>query len=648
MKIIKCLFICLVSTNFHAYADSGNFKSTRYPFLPVVESGQDNPVCKVVRNFYEQQFLGDDFRLSWADTNRFQMNNIDPVYKGMNWVQWDILGDENATQAVYRPTSRKNDFLKKLLYTRSVHSWRGNIHQLHLLDEKEMNSLENKIRAGERINFDTFKSRNDLSQKASLNEWAANNVFESNGKYFVINETGELSDLEGKRTVYELGADIGATPVCTIRVMDVTLLNRPELASVRTVKESMRFIAGTETVYCGTLNADHRAKLSAQEAAQRLVNRPWLIDEQRGAPLGENEAESVFLSDWALSDIWNERELYIYYSAKQRAIPDLAAYYQKEFGIDKAQALSLAKTNLTKLLAANITIPSSYNEFRNADAFEHLKRLSSGGSISVLDVFNRHKEKALAQPQKMAYITMALDDFDNLQEVSKDSLLVQQKNAFGKTALMYAAHMNLFESASGLLRETESIEDQTTRDANPIDCDDGPEIVGRTALMYAAENASLELIELLLNAGAKTDVKDSAGRTVTHYLAQNPRLNGLAVKTLDDLHKTFTSEAYKASRFSASFDCQRASTPIEKQICADKSLAIYDREIGKAYSAIVQFSSNAEREKADQRYWLKERRNGCLSNDLNRMNVCLKKELRARERYLLRRLEETQGRGISQ
>ena len=61
-----------------------------------------------------------------------------------------------------------------------------------------------------------------------------------------------------------------------------------------------------------------------------------------------------------------------------------------------------------------------------------------------------------------------------------------------------------------------------------------------------------------------------------------------------------------------SFDCAKATTPVEKMICADRSIADLDEYLGRYYAAARAGNAPAAScLQADQAEWLKARRNAC-------------------------------------
>lgn len=61
----------------------------------------------------------------------------------------------------------------------------------------------------------------------------------------------------------------------------------------------------------------------------------------------------------------------------------------------------------------------------------------------------------------------------------------------------------------------------------------------------------------------------------------------------------------------ASFDCSRARTQVEKIICADAALSRLDEQLAEGYAAVLQKSGGSGRVKAEQRDWLKNKRDRC-------------------------------------
>ena len=69
--------------------------------------------------------------------------------------------------------------------------------------------------------------------------------------------------------------------------------------------------------------------------------------------------------------------------------------------------------------------------------------------------------------------------------------------------------------------------------------------------------------------------------------------------------------AFPAMHKAASFDCTKATTLVEKTICADAQLSARDDALMEAYKQALVETKDANRVKAVQRAWLKNVRNKC-------------------------------------
>ena len=68
------------------------------------------------------------------------------------------------------------------------------------------------------------------------------------------------------------------------------------------------------------------------------------------------------------------------------------------------------------------------------------------------------------------------------------------------------------------------------------------------------------------------------------------------------------------SAWAATFDCNKASTFVEKAICSDSRLTSIDDQLGRLYKDALAASSNSSALKAGQRAWLSSR-DQCKDSD---------------------------------
>jgi uncharacterized protein len=67
------------------------------------------------------------------------------------------------------------------------------------------------------------------------------------------------------------------------------------------------------------------------------------------------------------------------------------------------------------------------------------------------------------------------------------------------------------------------------------------------------------------------------------------------------------------SAHAASFDCKKAATSVERQICADPKLSAMDEQLGRLYRDALRTGPKPELLTAYQRDWLKDVRNKCTT-----------------------------------
>lgn len=107
------------------------------------------------------------------------------------------------------------------------------------------------------------------------------------------------------------------------------------------------------------------------------------------------------------------------------------------------------------------------------------------------------------------------------------------------------------------------------------------------------------------------------------------------------LHKQLISSvifiiaSFSTPIYAASFDCQKAKTVIEKEICTDNKLSKLDEQLARTYKSILKNFSNPIAFKKQQRQWLLKR-NKCKTA------ACLQLTYQARlDSLLLKKSQKT-------
>lgn len=626
-----------------------SFPAKTYPFLPQLFVGSDNPVCQIVEAVYRDQFKSNAVFSTWTSTNLSEGNNwvVDPAIDGFQWAQWTPVTAEDIYGDLFVASAFLTDRKERLYLHRSTHSWRGDNYVIYLVDPTIEPAFLDSLKLGSKGVDSLGRQATEIWPSNIGSNWHLNNVFRFHDAYYFLDEPGRFSDNKGMRSVYRLLPNGSVDKVCQLLVnqeLDVTS-SEGELPAVSAFVESLEQVSGPAIAYCGTLNAHYSAKLSAREAASRLLLRPWHVlgDEYPrqtwGGAYTTDQAVALFLSDWALDDVWTQREAGVLSSARSRAQTELTTYYIKAFGLNGPDAAFWAERNIAELVSAYFVIPSSYLKFRKTENLTIRTKITTGDPVSLnklsLDLSNPESHDWDRFSQPITWASLALDSPETLKAALKDERYRSALTSFGKNILMYAAHMNNYEAAEIALAAGVPINAVTAKQPGADSCFGIPSVMKRTALMYAAENASPEMIKLLLDNGADVTVTDSKGQGVAEYLSRNPRLVGQTdFQNVIDLVK---AKSIATDWFQPSFDCKKAQSRTEKLTCANKTLAIYDRELGQAYSAILEASKSADIDRADQRAWLKLRNNTCDVGDDTQVAICLNIWNRARISYLQRR-----------
>lgn len=284
-------------------------------------------------------------------------------------------------------------------------------------------------------------------------------------------------------------------------------------------------------------------------------------------PLAHNvspQLSKLGLEVWGLSGPWNHMKVKRLVDDTRPALAALSDYYVDHYGMTIADA-DAAAAHVTDVILENSLYFYTYRSevergkstpaeidqgIRDeADAFAKLPadRRNGGDALRLI------RPAILAGASKADIEAMIdtgedlgnlkLDSFDSFPDATEPALFfalerpeimallidkgvdVNQINAFGKTALMYAAHLNLFDSLDLLLKAKAAV--------NAVTTDPPQEVLGtayaisrtrRSALMYAAENASKKVIDRLIDAGADVHATDSKGNGISYYLKLNPLL----------------------------------------------------------------------------------------------------------------------------
>jgi hypothetical protein len=266
--------------------------------------------------------------------------------------------------------------------------------------------------------------------------------------------------------------------------------------------------------------------------------RPWALDRRQPMPGGfSSEQLALYLRNRALTGPEKTRQYRAYIAARAAAIEALVPFYRDEFGRTPAEAKRFAALYLDRKIsdgfeldpdddAAAALFAADYGEKHAA------QQAALAGDTAVLREALGPEPRAVAKGVKgdldEPLVSDTLEHPETLRAVLELGLDPNEVGASGRTPLMVAARLDLVEAA-GILLAHEAVLDTRAKDAvaetdstgDPM-CMTGEKAAGdtpgRTALSYAAELGSPEMVRLLLDRGADAASPDSAGRRPADYV----------------------------------------------------------------------------------------------------------------------------------
>jgi hypothetical protein len=271
------------------------------------------------------------------------------------------------------------------------------------------------------------------------------------------------------------------------------------------------------------------------------------------------------LRHWSQQGNWEKRQYDALQPVLHRAQLALSRYYQTTFHVTESQAALAAEFHIKAILSSKTghsggsstpsymslcfdtndldaylksnTLPARscpYGQFVDMSREATLRRFLGLAIVNHYPIDVTRKLIAdgaeLDQKQKEfdgnrtvndSPLMLAAPDPEIISLLLKSGAAVDAKNAFGKTALMYAIQERNTKSVSVLLDAHADVNAKTNED---IQCS-ALKAGGRTPLMYAAWQGTPAIAKMLADAGARVDEKDTNGETAADYLKRNGTLN---------------------------------------------------------------------------------------------------------------------------
>jgi uncharacterized protein YecT (DUF1311 family) len=601
-----------------------NFSVKGETFKPYIIESSESDVCDLVLNHYSDLFKSN--QVNTKGLSQSQSKGITFPKFTTRQVQ-DIRGNLKSANVDFYGTQ------KLYVFHGRSHSWRGDIYTGYIINPDEIDKLESDLKGRKEEHFVPFYPMGALAYGSDFSWWE-NLPFQFKNNWYVLADYGDFHSHNSQRSVYQIQQDGSSKNVCTVKIFQnfdgSDMKNSlPLFSSYKRSVEKIMLSGG----HCGTSRPEVTAKWSGQFFSSMAIIRPWAIEPtwestkgSWGAAGARVKFQQKHFEDWKYQDIWSYREHAANKNLMSDAITELKSHYVSNYSYSEPEAYEHATKVIQSMPGRYYSLGVYYNQDKD---FSFLQNMMDGTYKNwegiTQDLKLRHGSLPLVALSLMVDTPQAYNLLPST--VSQSSI----ESSYKKNILMFAAHMNNFDSVKYLLDSGWSV-NQVTSQKQEYSCEPKLERLNRSALTYAAENASIEVMRLLVDAGADIKIKDSKGNNLDYYLSLNPRFS-TEEKMLGFENVLKTSSKLKDVK--PSYSCDGNLNRLEKAICNSAGLSIYDRELSKGYRDVIANNNLTVDIKSSQIAWLKRRNSECkiYSTD-EQLDACLARTTRARIRYL--------------
>jgi uncharacterized protein YecT (DUF1311 family) len=541
-----------------------DFPMTRQPFVPKLILSKDSTVCPALEKAVRHDYLGVH---SWPQLSRSVPLGWDGLVYGEPRIAegavlpWDeeskflsvgLRIDGQPETALLRYVASHGTFYSFDVFLRDGSAGVGHVSALVDMASQSDDSL---LGQGWRLVWSDGATGKAPFRIALIH-----------GHYYILadaydarfSDRPELTRLPGGAVaLLRIGSDDPLEPACIIAAapQEESVLATAPSAFKDLLGDIDSAVGGRESGPCSIGSMWGAVwggiKNKNQFFRRTALTRPWEL--ARKADEHAMRRVSALLQSWGFQSLYNYRIYNRIERELQSAEEALAAYYQDQFGVDRDAGRAAAHLVSEHIVVAPFLLDSTTERFmddglRGDDFRRQFRAALAGGQLDpqivrkaillgMTDLIADTTSGLLDFPQtdlvsqaapdvgyKEPYLFYALDLPAMVRLLLDKGAVPDSRNWFGKTALMYAAQWDLIDTAKVLIDKSADLNARTT-ESTADTCDFAPKTRGRTALMYAAENASPPLIQLLIGNHANASLMDSEGHDALWYLDKSRRLS---------------------------------------------------------------------------------------------------------------------------
>lgn len=581
---------------------------TSIPAIQIV-TGKRSAVCTAYRNALEAAFL----KSEW-----------DTIYAGLTESGFrlpeNMLEDRKnfSRFKVYRPFGEQGGYITLVNRT---YGWRGasTIVSYFPAGVNLEDTLKQFDNQGKTIRFENIASANPALQGYEKNkigyhpldgrDTIVEMVWRYGKQLYLLEPINSLNQRKSK--IHRIDETGNLSVVCEVGFRDSRHYQNV-IKAYQHYRSSMQKLMGTDGSCGGTLNPVSRAIIYNRDFFRKVVlNAPWQ-ESYSGYRYHSYEYRDIatLLKNYASGSIHDDLAMLEFVRNVNNLIEPLQEYYQYTFDMGNTESNFYAHKNSHNLVVNAFShFNNDYLDYSTFQAqFYELKRLDDTKKIrALLKIILTDLDKKSAEYYEVIEYLVLYPELlkDYLAEGGDPNLA----NGFRKTLLMSAAHHNQLSSVKLLLRYGADIDRRT--DANLYDDCSALSRDGRTALLYAAENADQELIEFIRDRSKIRLPRDNQQKSFLFYLLANDRLSFTQKQQYytRELKTNFTEYV----KHLPSYDCRKAANMIDMTTCIDGLLARKDHNVVNAYQAKLAALAG-EHKRAfilQQRQWVIDKSNRC-------------------------------------